>query len=154
MKGSKMSESFTQAGEGIPLSFNQHAGKVLIVDDEPDVLVVLGKRLANAGFDVVPCNRPEEALDRARKVHPDLIVLDVLMPGIDGVEVARRIRACKDTSAIPIMFLSCMLTNWGKEQGDCLLENTTYMSKPYQPEQLLERVGQLVRQHREMTSLC
>ena len=149
-----MSDLFSPVGDCNPYVSANHHGKVLIVDDEPEVLLVLGKRLTSAGFEVIPCNQAEEAAERARILQPDLVILDLIMPGMDGVEVGRQIQACKETCTIPILFLSCVLTDWGQDQGDCFLPDTTYLSKPYHPEKLLEKVGHLVRRRQEMAGMC
>jgi CheY-like chemotaxis protein len=78
--------------------------KILIVDDEADILEVLKRRLEANGYDVVPVANGEEALDKLKTVKPDAVMLDILMPGIDGLEVLRMIRE-KDKK-IPVFIIT------------------------------------------------
>lgn len=84
--------------------------KVLIVDDEKDILFVLENRLALAGFDVISADSGLLAIPMAKSQQPDLIVLDLQMPNIDGTETARRLKADPATRHIPIIFLTCLLS--------------------------------------------
>jgi CheY-like chemotaxis protein len=84
--------------------------KILIVDDEKDILFVLENRLAMAGFDVVSADSGLLALPMAKSQQPDLIMLDLQMPKIDGTETARRLKADPATRHIPILFLTCLLS--------------------------------------------
>jgi CheY-like chemotaxis protein len=70
------------------------AGRVLVVDDEQDVRLVLGDFLASRGYDVTQAQRGAEALTLLERMRPDVVLLDVFMPGMDGMETLRRIRAC------------------------------------------------------------
>jgi len=85
--------------------------KILIVDDEKDILFVLENRLAMAGFDVVSADSGLLALPMAKSQQPDLIMLDLQMPKIDGTETARRLKADPATRHIPILFLTCLLSS-------------------------------------------
>jgi len=84
--------------------------KILIVDDEPDVLRILEKRLTGNGYQVVSADSGYRALQMARKERPDLIILDIDMPDIDGGEVAARLKEEEATKHIPVIFLSCLVT--------------------------------------------
>jgi two-component system cell cycle response regulator len=85
--------------------------KILIVDDEKDILFVLENRLAMAGFDVISADSGFLALPMAKSQQPDLIMLDLQMPKIDGTETARRLKADPATQDIPILFLTCLLSS-------------------------------------------
>ena len=82
------------------------AGLVLIVDDVPDNLAVLHDALDAAGYTVLVATDGVSALQRAAQAEPDLVLLDAVMPGIDGFEVARRLKAGPDTAHIPIVFMT------------------------------------------------
>jgi len=82
--------------------------KMLIVDDEPDILSALERQFTQQGYCVATAGCASDALILARSLKPDIILMDVLMPGMDGGEVARRLRLMPETSAIPIIFLTGM----------------------------------------------
>ena len=85
--------------------------KILIVDDEKDVLRVLDRRLVMAGFDIISADNGLLALSMAKLNQPDLIMLDVQMPKIDGGETARRLKADQMTKHIPILFLTALISS-------------------------------------------
>jgi two-component system sensor histidine kinase/response regulator len=114
--------------------------KILIVDDEPDVRKVLEKRLSAEGFQIVAAENGMNGLLQAVKEQPDLILLDVDMPDIDGGEVAARLKENGETSHIPIIFLTCLYTRKdGVVQGSPMGDRV-FMGKPYKPEELLEQI--------------
>ncbi len=80
--------------------------KILLADDEQDIIEFLGRILYREGFEVVSATNGEACFDLAKKVHPDLILLDINMPNMDGGEVARRLSEDKATMNIPIIFVS------------------------------------------------
>ena len=85
--------------------------KILIVDDEKDILFVLENRLAMAGFDVISADSGLLAIPMAKSQQPDLIMLDLQMPKMDGAETARRLKSDPATQHIPILFLTCLLSS-------------------------------------------
>ena len=78
---------------------------VLIVDDEEDILLVLSKRLSSEGYDTSTAKTGREALSKARLMMPDLILLDVMMKDLDGMEVKKRLNQEEQTADIPVIFL-------------------------------------------------
>jgi CheY-like chemotaxis protein len=113
---------------------------ILIVDDNPVNLGVIVEHLEFRGFDVAVALGGEEALDRARFLKPDLILLDVMMPGIDGFETCRRLKAAPETSAIPVIFMTALGDVSDKTEGFAA-GGVDYVSKPFQVGDLLARVG-------------
>src|SRR5687767_15839592 len=94
-----------------PSALGDEAGRpgadvVLIVDDVPDNLSVLHDALDESGYTVLVATSGESALQRACQALPDIVLLDAMMPGMDGFEVARRLKAQPDTSHIPIVFMT------------------------------------------------
>ncbi len=85
--------------------------KILMVDDEPDVLRILDKRLSLEGFEVISTTDGLEALSLAKVQRPDIIILDLHMPEIDGGELACRLSEDPHTEAIPILFLSSLISD-------------------------------------------
>ncbi|MBF0498883.1 MAG: response regulator [Candidatus Riflebacteria bacterium] len=113
--------------------------KVLAADDEPHILRVVKDKLANAGFNVVTATDGAEALDTARRERPDIILLDVMMPKMNGFEVCRALRAEAEFSKIPILLLTARGQEIDKKMG-LDAGATEYITKPFSPRQLLQTV--------------
>lgn len=119
-------------------------GVILIVDDTPTNLDMLLDFLEAAGFKVVVAEDGERALGLAEYAPPDLILLDILMPGIDGFETCRRLKANPATQEIPIIFLTAVSDNVDKVKG-LNLGAVDYITKPLNHEEVLARVNTHVR---------
>jgi sigma-B regulation protein RsbU (phosphoserine phosphatase) len=124
---------------------------LLLVDDNPTNLQVLYQTLETTGCKLLVANNGETALSIAQKASPDLILLDIMMPGIDGFEVCRRLKANPTTAAIPVIFLSALTDTKDKVQG-LQLGAVDYVSKPLLPKKLPEIIGLKLAVHYE-TSL-
>ncbi len=113
---------------------------VLIVDDVPDNLAVLHDALDESGFTVLVATSGEAALRRARQALPDIVLLDAMMPGMDGFEVARRLKALPETAHIPIIFMTGLTET---EHLVAALEagGVDYVNKPIKPKEVLARMG-------------
>lgn len=114
--------------------------KILVVDDEPDVLKVLEKRLSEAGYSVVMVSESKEALTKAKEEMPDLILLDILMPGIDGAEIGRRLKDDPKTKNIPVVFLTCLFTKEDEAAMGHAVGGNIFIAKPYDPQGLLKEI--------------
>ncbi len=114
-------------------------GVILVVDDTPTNLEVLFNFLSEAGFKILVAADGESALQKARYALPDLILLDVLMPGIDGFETCRRLKDNEVTQAIPVIFMTALTDTIDKVKGFSL-GAVDYMTKPLQHEEVLARV--------------
>lgn len=112
---------------------------ILVVDDTPTNLEVLFDLLGSSGFRVLVAEDGESAIEKANYAHPDLILLDVLMPGIDGFETCRRLKAIDATRDIPIIFLTALTDVVNKVQGFDL-GAIDFITKPLQCEEVLARV--------------
>ncbi len=113
---------------------------VLIVDDVPDNLSLLHDALDEAGYTVLVATNGESALQRAAQALPDVVLLDALMPGIDGFEVARRLKADATTSAIPIIFMTG-LTETEHVVAAFAAGGVDYVTKPIRPREVLARMA-------------
>ena len=82
--------------------------KILIADDEPDILEIIQYNLTKEGYEVITAKDGDEAIGKAKIVRPDLIILDIMMPGIDGIEACRRIRANAATAQTPVLMFSAL----------------------------------------------
>ena len=118
-------------------------GKILVVEDDPDQLEAIRTNLKEAGFYVGTATDGIEALEKARSVSPDLIVLDVMMPKLDGFAVCVTLREDAATASIPILMLTGLCSYISKLAG---FESgaTDYILKPFDPEQLVSKVKALL----------
>ena len=122
---------------------------VLIVDDIPENLALLHDALDEAGYTVLVATNGESALERARMSRPDVILLDAVMPGMDGFEVARRLKADEATQAIPIVFMTALtetkhvVAAFGAGVAD-------YVTKPIRPPEVLARIAAHMQNARQM----
>jgi DNA-binding response OmpR family regulator len=117
---------------------------ILIVDDEEDILELLKVNLKNEGYSILQTMTGEEAIKIAKHSSPDLIVLDLMLPGIDGLEVTKYLRKTESTEDIPIV----MLTAKGEETDVVTgleLGANDYMSKPFSPRELTARIRAILR---------
>ncbi len=115
---------------------------VLVVDDDAVIINLLQVNFELEGYTVLTAHDGDEAIERARRAQPDVVVLDVMMPGMDGIEVARRLRADSDTAHLPILLLSAKAQ--GSDMTAGLDTADDYVTKPFEPLELLDRVAALV----------
>jgi sigma-B regulation protein RsbU (phosphoserine phosphatase) len=126
---------------------NNENEALLLVDDNPTNLQVLYQTLETTGCKLLVAKNGETALSIAQKAAPDLILLDIMMPGIDGFEVCRRLKDNPDTAGIPVIFLSALTDTKDKVQG-LQLGAVDYVSKPFQPDEVIARVNTHLTIHR------
>jgi DNA-binding response OmpR family regulator len=118
-------------GNGQPL--------ILIADDDPDILALVSFRLERAGYEVVQARNGEEAIQVALARRPDLAVIDVMMPRIDGYEATRQLRQQEETSRMPIILLTARVQEEDIARGfDAGADD--YVRKPFSPQELGSRV--------------
>jgi two-component system response regulator MprA len=115
--------------------------RVLVVDDDPQVVRLLRVNLELEGYDVVSASDGQQALDAVDADSPDLVVCDVMMPGMDGVEVVRRLRA--DNKTVPVVMLSAKAMRSDMRAGLDAGANE-YVTKPFDPAELIEVVDRLL----------
>ncbi len=117
--------------------------RILIVDDENAIRLVCQLNLDAVGFQTLEASDGETALALARTEHPDLILLDVMLPGIDGWEVATELAASPETREIPILFLSARSDRSDEERGH-EVGGLGYITKPFDPSELIDRVREVL----------
>ena len=117
--------------------------RILIVDDEMYILNILDFSLGSEGFEVLTAANGEEALRKAMDLKPDLLILDVMMPKIDGYEVCRAIKSKDDTKDIPVILLTAKDREEDRKKGDEVGADL-YMTKPFSPVRLIEEVHGLL----------
>jgi diguanylate cyclase (GGDEF)-like protein len=125
---------------------------ILVVDDDPDIARFVEVNLRSAGYEVTVAGDGEEALERAADLRPDLVLLDVMMPRIDGFEVAQRLRKNPQTANTSIIMLTAKALSADKVTG---LQSGAddYIIKPFDPIELLARVKGTLRRAKEMRNL-
>jgi len=122
--------------------------RILVVDDEPDVTELLSYTLKTKGFSVETLNEPNRCVDFALKFEPDLVVLDVMMPELSGIQICRMLRASPALKTVPVLFLTAKAEEADRVQG---LEAGAddYVSKPFSTKELVLRVQSILRRSRE-----
>lgn len=118
--------------------------KVLVVDDEPDAIELIAFNLKGAGLDVITAVDGDEALKKAKHQLPDLVVLDLMIPEVDGLEVCKVLRREPKTAAIPILMLTAKAAEIDRVLG-LELGADDYVTKPFSPRELVLRVKRLLR---------
>ena len=121
---------------------------LLIVEDEEDLRELLVYNLARDGFRITAVESGEQAINKAQKDRPDLVVLDLMLPGMDGLEVCRSLKNQKETASIPVV----MLTAKGEESDIVTgleLGSDDYITKPFSPRVLLARIKAVLRRKQE-----
>jgi sigma-B regulation protein RsbU (phosphoserine phosphatase) len=129
------------------VNINSATESILLVDDNPTNLQVLFQTLEGVGCKLLVAKNGEIALSIAGKALPDLILLDIMMPGIDGYEVCRQLKANRATSSIPVIFLSALGDTEDKVKG-LQLGAVDYVTKPFQPDEVIARVNTHLTIHR------
>ncbi len=116
--------------------------KVLVVDDEPNIILSLDFLIRKAGYELYIARNGQEALHTAQEHKPQIIVLDIMMPDIDGFEVCKRIKANPDTSEARIIFLSAKSKIEDVKKG-MELGADDYITKPFSTKHLMEKIKEI-----------
>jgi len=122
--------------------------KILVVDDEKDMVAVLSQRLKGAGYEVTSASDGEEALKAVKKERFDLILLDIIMPVMDGTQFAQILRENPKTKNIPILFITALATKQ-KDAGYVITESNIIFAKPFESKELLGKIDELVNELRD-----
>ena len=126
--------------------------KILIVEDEKDIVKMLDYNLKKENFRVLSCGDGEDALKLASREQPDLILLDLMLPGIDGLEVCKSLKNERKTANIPIIMLTAKSQETDKVIG-LELGADDYITKPFSPRELIARIKAVLRRSRERDRL-
>lgn len=125
-------------------SYTPAMSRILVAEDDPDIASLLAHYLQRAGFEADMVSSGRDVLPRIRKAPPDLLLLDLMLPGVDGLEVCRAVRGEASTAAIPII----MVTAKGEESDRIVgleLGADDYITKPFSPNEVVARVRALLR---------
>ena len=127
---------------------NKRDIKILLVDDEPDILEIVGYNLSSAGYQVITANNGAEAVKKAKKQKPQLIILDVMMPEMDGIEACEHIRNIPELNDTIITFLTARNEDYSQVAG-FYAGADDYIAKPIKPKVLVSKVKALLRRLKE-----
>jgi len=117
--------------------------KILVVEDDADLVELLGFNLKKAGYLIGTATNGIDALKKARSLAPDLILLDIGLPELDGLAVCEILRRDAATASIPILMLTALSSELGRLAGlDC--GATDYLTKPFSPKAVVSRIGELL----------
>ena len=118
--------------------------KILVVDDEPDTIELIEFNLRAAGFEVISAEDGEEALRKAKTSAPDLMILDLMLPELDGIEACKLLRRDPDTAGLPILMLTAKAAEIDRILG-LEIGADDYVTKPFSPRELVLRVKKLLQ---------
>ena len=125
---------------------------ILIVEDEKDIVKMLDYNLKKEGYKTLVANDGEDALDMANTKLPDIILLDLMLPGVDGLEVCKELKSERKTSAIPVIMLTAKAQESDKVVG-LELGADDYVTKPFSPRELIARIKAVLRRGKENDKL-
>jgi CheY-like chemotaxis protein len=117
--------------------------KILVVDDEPNIVKMVKSRLEANGYQVVSAFSGQECLLRAKTEMPDIIVLDIMMPGMDGTQVGQILKLDAATKNIPIIFLTCLVEE-NEVPKQHVVAGNIILAKPFKAEELLAMIKKIV----------
>lgn len=121
----------------------QPGKKILLVEDEPEFRLALRMRLEANGYDIIEADDGMSGLDAVRQQNPDLIILDVMLPRMNGFKVARLLKYSAKYKHVPLMMLTVMSQASDRKMGQAVGADA-YLTKPYQPQELLDTISTLV----------
>ncbi|MFZ5515856.1 MAG: response regulator [Candidatus Zhuqueibacterota bacterium] len=120
--------------------------KIMVIEDDPDISEILEYNLQQEGYDVIVCNDGEKALEQIQKNPPTMILLDLMLPGKNGLEIARAVRKDDRTTNLPIIMITARSEEMDVLQG-LELGADDYITKPFRPKEVIARVKALLRRH-------
>jgi two-component system, OmpR family, phosphate regulon response regulator PhoB len=123
---------------------SQSGQRVLVVDDEPDIVALIVYHLAKAGYRVSTAGTGSDGLDAARREHPALVILDLMLPGMSGYDVLEQLRASEATRNVGVLMLTARVEEPDRVRG-LALGADDYLTKPFSPQELVLRVGAILR---------
>lgn len=118
--------------------------KILVVDDEQDLLTIIEGRLVKANYEVIKASTGTEAIEKAKAQRPDLILLDIMLPDMDGGEVEATLAEDETTKNIPIVIVSALYTKSDEKAKGNYSGNNIFLAKPFEPNKMLEIIKGLI----------
>lgn len=129
---------------------NRIPNQVVCVEDEPEMIDLFALILKRRGFEVIGANGGHEGLEVIKKQKPILILLDLMMPDMDGWEVYQQLKADEETKDIPVIVVTAKAQNIDKVLGLHIAKVDDYISKPFSPNELLESIDQVLARQKEV----
>jgi DNA-binding response OmpR family regulator len=123
--------------------------KVVCIEDEPEMIDLIQLILNRKGFEVIGAQGGEDGLEKIRSMEPDLVLLDLMMPEMDGWQVYQQIKADKETANIPVIVVTAKAQNIDKVLGLHIAKVDDYISKPFSLQELVDRVERVLQKHEE-----
>jgi len=123
---------------------DENKKKILLVDDEFELVKMIKFRLEAGGYSVITAYNGQEALNKARQEKPDLIILDLMLPKIDGYKVCRMLKFDKKYRHIPIILFTARAQETDRDMGKEVGADA-YIVKPFEPQELMGKIGELLR---------
>ncbi|MBN2501388.1 MAG: response regulator [Anaerolineales bacterium] len=121
--------------------------RVVCVEDEPEMIDLIRLILGRRGFEVIGADGGKKGLEAIREQRPDLVLLDLMMPDMDGWEVYQQLKANKNTRDIPVIVVTAKAQSIDKVLGLHIAKVDDYISKPFSPQELLDSVDQVLTKH-------
>ena len=118
--------------------------RILVVDDEQDMIYAVKLQLEARGFEVLTACDGQEGLNVARRESPDLIILDVMLPKVDGYKICRMLKFDRKYNAIPVIMFTARMQE-GDRQTGYEVGADAYMAKPFEPRKLLDKINELLK---------
>jgi two-component system, OmpR family, response regulator VicR len=125
---------------------NTAVKKILCIEDEPEMIDLIRLILSRRGFDVYGASGGEEGIQMIREMHPDLVLLDLMMPDMDGWEVYQQMKAEASTRDIPVIVVTAKAQNIDKVLGLHIAKVEDYIAKPFGPQELMDSVDKVLNQ--------
>jgi two-component system response regulator VicR len=123
--------------------------RVICVEDEAEMIDLIRLILSRKGFEVIGANGGKQGLEMIRKQKPDLVLLDLMMPDMDGWEVYQQVKADEATRDIPVIVVTAKAQSIDKVLGLHIAKVDDYISKPFSPQELMDSVEQVLKKKRE-----
>ena len=117
--------------------------KILLVDDEPHIVIMVENRIKQAGYEIITASDGQQGLEKARKEKPDLIILDVMLPKLDGYKVCRMLKFDEKYKHIPIIMFTARAQEADRKMGEEVGADG-YITKPFEPQVLLAKIKELL----------
>jgi DNA-binding response OmpR family regulator len=121
--------------------------RIICIEDEPEMIDLIQLILSRRGFEVVGAAGGKEGLQAVRDTHPDLVLLDLMMPDMDGWEVYQQMKAEESTRNIPVIVVTAKAQNIDKVLGLHIAKVDDYIAKPFGPQELIDSVEKILDQH-------
>ena len=122
---------------------DSEAKRILVAEDDPSLRKLLERTLAHAGYDVITAEDGEDALECAKRCDPDLLLLDIMMPRVNGLSVARQLSRDARTRSIPVIFVSAMGSQYSVSAG-MTVGARSYITKPFNIPKLVDKVARII----------